>query len=67
MTGLAAASVEGLATVRSYVQAFTATWIKHHLNYKVPEVKAQIQAIQDAGYDEWILWNAAANYVNRYE
>jgi len=67
MAGKPAASVEGYATVRPYVQAFTATWIKHHLNYKVPEVKAQIQAIQDAGYDEWILWNAAANYVNRYE
>ena len=67
MSGKPAASVEGYATVRPYVQAFTATWIKHHLNYKVPEVKAQIQAIQDAGYDEWILWNAAANYVNRYE
>ena len=67
MAGKTAADQEGYATVRPYVQAFTATWITYHLNYKVPEVKAQIQAIQDAGYDEWILWNAAANYTNRYE
>ncbi len=67
ISGKTAASAEGYATVRPYVQAFTATWISHHLNYKVPEVKAQIQAIQDAGYSEWILWNAAANYTNRYE
>ena len=67
MAGKPAASAEGYATVRPYVQAFTATWVSHHLNYKVPEVKAQIQAIYDAGYDEWILWNAAANYTNRYE
>ncbi|MBP5417918.1 MAG: family 10 glycosylhydrolase [Clostridiales bacterium] len=67
MAGKTSASADGYATVRPYVQAFTATWISHHLNYKVPEVKAQIQAIYDAGYDEWILWNAAANYTNRYE
>ena len=67
IAGKSAADQEGYATVRPYVQAFTATWVTHHLNYKVPEVKAQIQAIQDAGYSEWILWNAAANYTNRYE
>ncbi len=67
IAGKGSASAEGYATVRPYVQAFTATWVTHHLNYKVPEVKAQIQAIYDAGYSEWILWNAAANYTNRYE
>ena len=67
IAGKEAASAEGYATVRPYVQAFTATWVSQHLNYKVPEVKAQIQAIYDAGYSEWILWNAAGNYTNRYE
>ena len=67
IAGKEAASAEGFATVRPYVQAFTATWVTNHLNYKVPEVKEQIRAINDAGYSEWILWNAAGNYANRYE
>lgn len=66
MCGKSASEQEGYATVRPYVQAFTATYIKHHLNYKDPEVNAQIQAIEEAGYDEWILWQSAGDYTNRY-
>lgn len=64
--GKEAASQEGYATVRPYVQAFTATYIEHHLNYKDPEVNDQIRAIEEAGYDEWILWQSAGDYTNRY-
>ena len=27
------------------------------------EIRAQIQAVYDAGYEEWILWNAANRYT----
>ena len=51
------------ATVRPWLQDFTATWVKGHISYGPEEIRAQIQAIYDAGYEEWILWNAANRYT----
>ncbi len=50
------------AAVRPWLQAFTATWVKGHISYGGEQIRQQIQAVYDAGYEEWILWNA----VNRY-
>lgn len=50
------------ATVRPWLQAFTATWVKGHISYGGEEIRQQIQAVYDAGYDEWILWNATNRY-----
>lgn len=64
------AAQTGYATVRPYVQAFTASYLGDgkYLSYKNnPEpVKAQIKAINDAGFSEWILWNASADYEGKY-
>lgn len=54
------------ATVRPWLQAFTATWVNGHIDYTPEEVRAQIQAVYDAGYEEWILWNAGVNYDAAY-
>lgn len=51
------------ATVRPWLQDFTATWVKGHISYGPEEIRAQIQAVYDAGYEEWILWNAANRYT----
>lgn len=51
------------ADVRVWLQDFTASWIKGHITYGPAEVRAQIQAVYDAGYEEWILWNARMNYT----
>lgn len=51
------------AIVRPWLQAFTATWIDGHISYGGDQIREQIQAVYDAGYEEWILWNAR----NRYE
>ena len=55
---------EGYCTVRPYVQAFTASYIGegNYMNYGYEEINDQIRAIQDAGLDEFILWNASAVY-----
>jgi hypothetical protein len=42
--------------------AFTATWVSGHIEYGREEIQAQIRAVQDAGYDEWIFWNASVKY-----
>lgn len=49
--------------VRVWIQDFTASWLKDYLPYGAKEVRAQIQAVYDAGYEEWILWNARMNYT----
>ncbi len=51
--------------VRPYIQGFTLSSLPdgYWMNYGVEEYKAQIKAVYDAGYDEWIFWNAPNNYV----
>ena len=51
------------ADVRPWLQDFTATWVKGHIRYGPEEIWAQIQAVYDAGYEEWILWNASNRYT----
>lgn len=53
---------EDRAIVRPWLQSFTATWVPGHITYGGEEIKKQIQAVYDAGYEEWILWNAANRY-----
>ncbi len=50
------------AVVRPWLQAFTANWVDGHIAYEREEIQAQIQAVRDAGYEEWILWNASNHY-----
>lgn len=54
---------EDCAGVRVWIQDFTAVWLGDYISYGPAQVRAQIQAAYDAGYDEWILWNARTNYT----
>lgn len=59
-------SVEGYnLKCRPFIQGFTASYLGegYYINYGVEEYRAQIQAVYDAGYDEWIFWNAPNDYV----
>ena len=51
------------ASVRPWLQDFTATWVSGHIEYGPEQIRQQIQAVYDAGYEEWILWNAANRYT----
>ena len=57
-------SGEHCAIVRSWMQTFTADWLADgtYLEYGGAELRKQIQAVYDAGYAEWILWNSSGNY-----
>ena len=50
---------------RPYLQGFTATYLPegYWMEYGVEAYREQIKAVYDAGYDEWIFWNAPNNYV----
>ncbi len=52
-----------LAQVRPWLQDFTASYLKNYIEYGPEEIRAQIQATYDAGYDEWLLWSAACSYT----
>ena len=51
------------AVVRPWLQAFTAVWVPGHISYNGEEIRQQIQAVYDAGYEEWFLWNATNRYT----
>lgn len=50
------------AVVRPWLQDFTASYLEHYIEYGDEEVGAEIQAVYDSGYDEWLLWSAACKY-----
>lgn len=50
------------ANVRPWLQAFTATWVSGHISYEGEQIRQQIQAVYDAGYEEWLLWNSTNRY-----
>lgn len=49
--------------VRPWLQDFTATWVSGHITYGPEELRAQIKAVYDAGYTDWLLWNAGNKYT----
>jgi hypothetical protein len=53
---------EHRAIIRPWLQDFTATWNKEHMTYGGLEVREQIKAVYDVGYEEWLLWNAGCKY-----
>lgn len=62
--GLPAIKQEGYAHIRPYLQAFTASYLPagFYKPYGGHEIREQIRASQEAGFDEWILWNPNAEY-----
>ncbi len=52
------ASIERAARIRPYLQSFTLG----RPRYTAVEVRAQIQAVEDLGLTDWILWNASGRY-----
>ena len=58
------AQESGQAIVRPWLQSFTASYLGegNYIPYNAETTREQIRAVYDAGYDEWILWSASANY-----
>lgn len=54
------------ANLRPYLQDFSFAGPKNRnyfQDYGIEQVRQQIQAVYDAGYDEWILWNGKNIYT----
>jgi len=56
--------LEEKAKIRTYLQAFSAPWIGtgNWQKYGAQQIREQIKALYDAGYNEWILWDPANAY-----
>lgn len=50
------------AVVRPWLQDFTASWIKHHIDYGGEEIREEIEGVYSVGYEQWLLWNSSCNY-----
>ncbi len=53
---------EDRAINRVWIQSFTASWVNGHITYGPEQIREQIRGAYDAGFDEWILWNASVKY-----
>jgi hypothetical protein len=54
------------ATVRPYLQDFTASYLKGkapYQEYGTKQIREQIKAVYDAGYEEWIFWDGSNTYT----
>lgn len=61
-------SAEIKTGIRPYLQAFNAPWLGegYWQKYGAQQIKEQIKAVYDAGYDEWILWDPNNSYPEAY-
>jgi hypothetical protein len=52
------------AKLRPYLQDFTASYLSdgYYQEYKADEVRDQIRAVYDSGFEEWILWDGRNIY-----
>lgn len=50
------------AQIRPWIQAFTASWVKGHINYNELQIREQIKALNELGIKEYLLWSPSNNY-----
>jgi len=56
------ATVKNPADIRPWLQGFTATWVKGHINYTYMQVREQIDTAAKMGIEEFFVWNAGNEY-----
>ncbi len=55
-------NIETPATIRPWIQDFTAPWVPGHIKYSDKQVEDQIRALEENGVKEYLLWNAGNKY-----
>ncbi len=56
------ANLETPGMLRPWIQDFTAKWVKGYIRYGAAEVRAQIEALEANGINEYLVWNAGNSY-----
>jgi hypothetical protein len=57
--------VQTSASIRPWLQDFTAKWVKPHQTYGTEQVREQVKALEESGIYEFLLWNPNASYSYR--
>jgi len=55
-------NLENPAIIETWIQGFSASWIKNHKDYKIQELKEQIKALKIEGLNSYLVWNASNHY-----
>ena len=55
-------NLENPAIIETWIQGFSAPWIKNHRSYKKEELKEQIKALKVEGLNSYLVWNASSRY-----
>jgi hypothetical protein len=55
-------NIETPATIRPWIQDFTAGWVKGHIKYGDKQLELQIKGLEENGVKEYLLWNAGNTY-----
>ncbi len=53
-----AEAIDGAAKIRPFLQSFSIRRVR----YTATEVRAEIDAVEDVGLTDWVLWNASGRY-----
>ncbi|SDX54165.1 putative glycoside hydrolase [Paenibacillus sp. CF384] len=56
---------QSTATIRPWLQSFTARWVHPHQQYGAAQVNKQIQAAREQGIHEFLLWSSNCKYDYR--
>ncbi|MDO5737780.1 MAG: putative glycoside hydrolase [Eubacteriales bacterium] len=64
LAGLDGFAQKGYATMRPYLQAFTANYLPpgYYIDYTDHEIREQMRALRDVGLREWQLWRPDPDY-----
>ncbi len=50
------------ATIRPWLQGFTASWVRGHRTYGPQEIRTQIRALERHGLDTFLIWHPGGKY-----
>ncbi len=57
------AAIEDSASIRPWLQGFTASWVPGYIEYDEDAIQAQIKATYDVGLEEYIIWMSSNKYL----
>ncbi len=55
-------NLESPAVIETWIQGFSAPWIRNHRSYRTKELKEQIKALEIEGLNSYLVWNASSRY-----
>lgn len=56
------AAQDNPSIVRSWLQGFSAPWVKGYIEYDSAAIKEQIRALKSLGLEEYIIWQSSNKY-----